>query len=107
MMLENAGFNVRTAIDGLEALEIFRKYQGDIVCVVLDLTMPNMDGEETLGELRRIQEDVKVILSSGYNEDDLRERLVEVGFAGFVKKPYTSDALIEQLRQIIEEDGTA
>jgi PAS domain S-box-containing protein len=107
MMLENAGFNVRAAADGLEALEIFRKHQGDVVCVVLDLTMPNMDGEETLGELRRIQEDVKVILSSGYHEDDLRERLVEVGFAGFVKKPYTSEALIEQLRQILEEDGTA
>jgi two-component system cell cycle sensor histidine kinase/response regulator CckA len=105
MMLENAGFKVRTATDGREALEVFHQYQGDIVCVVLDLMMPNMDGEETLRELRRIQEDVKVVLSSGYHEQDVTKRLAETDFAGFLKKPYTSDTLIGQLRQVLEENG--
>ena len=105
MMLERVGFEVRTAVDGREALEVFRQYQGDIVCVVLDLIMPNMDGEETLRELRQIQGDVKVVLSSGYHEQDVTERLAGTGFAGFVKKPYTADTLIGQLRQAMQGDG--
>jgi CheY-like chemotaxis protein len=104
-MLERAGFKVRTATDGREALEVFRRYQGDIVCVVLDLMMPNMDGVETLGELRRIQKDVKVVLSSGYHEQDVTERLAGAGFAGFLKKPYTEDTLIGELRQALEGGG--
>jgi PAS domain S-box-containing protein len=105
LMLERAGFEVRTAMDGREALGVFRKYQGDIVCVVLDLMMPNMDGEETLRELRRIQEDVKVVLSSGYHEQDVTERLAGTGFAGFLNKPYTEETLIGLLRQALEEGG--
>ena len=105
MMLENLGFKVRTATDGLEALEVFRQYQGDIVCVVLDLMMPNMDGEETLSELRQIQEGVKVVFSSGYHEQDVTERLAGVSFAGFLKKPYTTDTLRGKLRQALEGDG--
>jgi two-component system cell cycle sensor histidine kinase/response regulator CckA len=105
MMLERVGFKVRTATDGREALEVFRQCRADIVCVVLDLVMPNMDGEETLTELRRIQEDVKVVLSSGYHEQDVTERLAGAGFAGFLKKPYTEDTLIGRLRQVLEGDG--
>jgi CheY-like chemotaxis protein len=105
MMLERVGFKVRTAKNGREALEVFRQCQADIVCVVLDLMMPNMDGEETLAELRRVQEDVKVVLSSGYHEQDVTERLAATGFAGFLKKPYTEDTLIGQLRHALEGDG--
>ena len=105
LMLERAGFEVRTARDGREALEVFRQYQTDIVCVVLDLMMPNMDGEETLRELRRIQDDVKVVFSSGYHEQDMTERLAGVSFAGFLNKPYTEDALVAKLRQATEESG--
>jgi CheY-like chemotaxis protein len=105
LMLERAGFEVRTARDGREALEVFRQYQAEIVCVVLDLMMPNMDGEETLRELRRIQDDVKVVFSSGYHEQDMTERLAGVSFAGFLNKPYTEDALVAKLRQATEESG--
>jgi PAS domain S-box-containing protein len=105
MMLERVGFKVRTAKNGREALEVFRQCQADIVCVVLDLMMPNMDGEETLAELRRVQEDVKVVLSSGYHEQDVTERLAATSFAGFLKKPYTEDTLIGQLRHALEGDG--
>jgi two-component system cell cycle sensor histidine kinase/response regulator CckA len=102
LMLERAGFEVRTATNGRRALEVFRRYQGDIVCVVLDLMMPNTDGEETLGELRRIQEDVKVVFSSGFHEQDVTERLAGTSFAGFLQKPYTADTLIALLRQVLE-----
>lgn len=105
MMLENLGFAVRTARDGREAVEVFREYQGEFVCVVLDLMMPNMDGAETLRELRQIQEGVKVVFSSGYHEQDVTERLAGVSFEGFLKKPYMTDTLIEQLRRVLEADG--
>ena len=105
MMLRNVGFEVRTATDGREAVEVFRQHQDEIIGVVLDLMMPNMDGEETLRELRRIREDVKVVFSSGYHEQDVAERLADTSFAGFVKKPYTSKSLIELLRQALEGDG--
>jgi CheY-like chemotaxis protein len=67
--------------------------------------MPNMDGEETLIALRRIQQDVKIVLSSGYNEQDVAKRLAGTGFAGILKKPYTADTLIGKLRQVLEENG--
>jgi two-component system cell cycle sensor histidine kinase/response regulator CckA len=102
MMLEEVGFSVRTASDGVEAVEIYRKHQDEIVCVVLDLMMPNMDGEQAFRELRRIRGDVKIVLSSGYQEQDVAERVVEMGFAGFVKKPYAVDTLIEQIRRALE-----
>jgi CheY-like chemotaxis protein len=105
LMLERVGFEIRTATDGREAIEIFRQCQSDIVCIVLDLMMPNMNGEETLRELRRIQEDVKVVFSSGYHEQDVTKRLAGVGCSGFVKKPYTADTLVGQLRQALEGDG--
>ncbi len=105
LMLENLGFAVRTARDGREAVEVFREYQGEFVCVVLDLMMPNMDGAETLRELRQIQEGVKVVFSSGYHEQDVTERLAGVSFEGFLKKPYTTDTLIGQLRRVLEADG--
>jgi PAS domain S-box-containing protein len=102
MMLEKVGFRVRTAQDGREAVEIYRRHQDEIVCVVLDLMMPNMDGEEALGELRRIRADVKVVLSSGYQERDVTGSVVEMGFEGFVQKPYTVETLIGQLRQVLD-----
>jgi CheY-like chemotaxis protein len=102
MMLGEAGFEVRTAHDGREAVEIFRQHQDEIVGVVLDLSMPHMGGEETFRELRRIREDVKVVLSSGNLEQDATKRFAGKGLAGFVKKPYEVDALIGQLRHVLE-----
>jgi len=67
-MLEHAGYTVRTANDGREAVDLFRTCPDEIDCVFLDLTMPLLNGKETLAELRQIREDVRVILSSGHNE---------------------------------------
>ena len=101
-MLERIGFKVIIAPDGREAVELFRKHAEDIVCVILDLTMPHMDGEETFRELRRIRKDVCVILSSGYNEQDITQRFVGKDLAGFIQKPYQSASLIEKVREVLE-----
>jgi PAS domain S-box-containing protein len=100
-MLERLGFRVLVAADGREALSVFRAHQTDIVCVLLDLTMPHKDGEETFRELRQLQSDVRVILSSGYNEQEVSQRFVGKGLAGFIQKPYQTQALAAKLRDIL------
>ena len=99
-MLEKIGFEVLTAEDGRQALALFEQHRNTISCVLLDLTMPHMDGEQTFRELRRIREDVPVILSSGYNQQEITNRFVGRGLAGFVQKPYQMATLAQALREV-------
>lgn len=101
-MLERLGFEVITASDGREALDVFEKMHERIQCVVLDLTMPHMDGEEAFREMRRVKKDVTVVLASGYSEQDISERFVGKGLAGFVQKPYQSMCLAETLERVLK-----
>ena len=100
-MLKRLGFKVLTAAHGQEGLEIFRANMGEINCVLLDLTMPEMGGDEVFREIRRLRRDVCVILSSGYNEQDVTQRFVGKGLAGFIQKPYTRANLRETLNRVL------
>jgi DNA-binding NarL/FixJ family response regulator len=70
--------------------------------VVLDLTMPKMDGVETFAELRAIDRDVKVLLVSGYNEQEAVQQFSGKGLAGFLQKPYSIGGMATALRTIME-----
>jgi two-component system cell cycle sensor histidine kinase/response regulator CckA len=96
-MLEQAGLTVVTASDGLEAIEFFRSHADEVSCVLLDLTMPRMSGEETLRELRDIRDDIRVVLSSGYSEQEVADRFGEQAISGFVQKPYLVSKLISSI----------
>ncbi len=100
-MIEQAGFSVLTAHDGEEAIRLYRKHRDEIDCVVLDLTMPKMNGEETFRALREIRPDVRVILSSGYPEAEATERFAGHGLAGFIQKPYRFDTLMAKIREAV------
>lgn len=100
-MLKKAGFEVLAAADGAEAIEIFRQRSQEIVCVLLDLTMPRKGGDEVFSELRRIKKDVRVILMSGYNEQDVTNRFAGKGLAGFIQKPYRYVDLVTELRKAL------
>jgi CheY-like chemotaxis protein len=100
-ILQRAGLTVLTAVDGQDALEVFRKEQ-DIQCVILDLTMPRMDGETCFRELRRLKPSVKVLISSGYNEQDVICQFGEKGIAGFVQKPYMASELLLKIKEALE-----
>ncbi|MBC8204275.1 PAS domain S-box protein [bacterium] len=104
-ILERLEFKVLTARDGKEAVKIYREKPDDIRCVLLDMTMPHMDGEEAFRELRRIRKDVKVILSSGYNEQGATQRFLGKGLAGFIQKPYTVDNVRIKLAEILDKDA--
>jgi len=101
-ILERAGYGVVTACDGEEALQIFRARGEEIAAVLLDLTMPRMDGEETFRHMREIRGDVPVILSSGYTREEAHRRFGDNGLAGFLQKPYRSHILSNKVRRVLE-----
>jgi CheY-like chemotaxis protein len=100
--LENRGYRVLTAADGLEGVERFREASREIGLVVLDLTMPVMGGEEALRRIVEVRPDVPVVLSSGYTEAEARGRFSIDGLAGFVQKPYSSRVLLEKLESVLK-----
>jgi PAS domain S-box-containing protein len=97
------GYRTLEARDGREALEVFRQFAHEIKLVLLDLTMPYMNGEEVLRELRIILPDVRVLLSSGFNEVEAIRRFTGKGLAGFLQKPYTAALLAETVKRVISE----
>ena len=106
-MLERLGFSVLTAPDGREALKVFREHADEFVCVLLDLTMPHMDGEEAFRAMRRLHPGVRVILCSGYNERDATQRFAGKGLAGFIQKPYNMTTLREKLTEVLRGERTS
>ena len=100
-LLEHLGLEVIQAADGQEAVDLYVKYHDRIECVLMDLTMPRLDGVEAIRELKRIAPDVKVILCSGFSEDDVVSRFPEWKPSGFLQKPYMFEALAARLRAIL------
>jgi CheY-like chemotaxis protein len=104
-VLERVGFTVLTAVDGLEAVEIYRANADRIRFVLLDMTMPNMDGRETFEAIQEIRRDIPVILSSGFNEQYSRSRFPGSGPAEFIQKPYGLKQLLEIVRKVVSPSG--
>ena len=103
-MLKELGFTVITANDGWEAVALFRQTLG-IALVILDLTMPNLDGEQCFRELRQIQPDIKIIMSSGYSEQEVSQKFLgEEGMIGFLQKPVSFSALRDSLQTLLDAD---
>ncbi|NNG00998.1 MAG: response regulator [Desulfobacteraceae bacterium] len=100
-MLEKAGFQALSASDGLEALKIFRDCYDKVGCVILDMIMPDMVGNETLLELRKIKSDVPIIISTRYSEQEVREMIGNVKIAGILFKPFEFAGLVEKVRLVL------
>ena len=92
-MLRSMGLDPVLASDGREGVKIFRAEPRRFALVLLDLTMPHMDGEQTFAELRRLRADVRVVLMSGFNQQEALVRFTGKGLASFLQKPFTVDAL--------------
>jgi len=93
VMLQDLGYEVLLAEDGLQALEIYQQHQHDICLVLMDMTMPKMGGKTCTAELQKINPEVKIILSSGYTEEDISKQFNELNLAGIVQKPFDLDQL--------------
>jgi signal transduction histidine kinase/CheY-like chemotaxis protein len=96
-ILEHFGFRAIVARDGRDAVEKFRSKAAEVRAVLLDMTMPEMNGEETFRALREVRHDVRVVLTSGYDEVEATRRFTEKGVAAFLQKPYSAEELIETL----------
>lgn len=101
IMLEDIGFQTISACDGIEAIELLKKHGDTIVAVLLDMTMPRMDGVECFSQMRRLQPGIRVMLSSGYNEQEATSRFAGKGLAGFIQKPYSPDQLAEKMKELL------
>ena len=99
--LERAGFEVVLAENGRQAVETFSQLGTRIALVLLDLSMPEMDGEQTLVELRRIDPGVRVLLSSGYDQSSTTRAPLGGRVASFIQKPYSARSLVEAVRRAI------
>ena len=100
-ILERLGFSVLTAANGMEAVDVYAAHATEIVCVLLDLTMPKMNGDEAFRRIRAINPDARVILSSGYGEQQAVRQIAGGGPAGFMQKPYLQETLAQKLREIL------
>jgi nitrogen-specific signal transduction histidine kinase len=99
-MLELIGYKVLTAVDGREAIDIYNEKKNEIDIVVLDMTMPHVDGGEAFKEIRRINPDAKVLIASGYSKEDIGARFAGKGVTEVLQKPYTMKSLRESLKNI-------
>lgn len=97
--LKHEGLQVLLASDGEEGVEVFRRHAHEIALVILDLTMPKMDGEQAFHAMHAISSDVPIMLTSGHSETEVVSRLSLCGLAGFIRKPYTRDAFIGEVRR--------
>mgnify|MGYP003750313431 CR=1 FL=1 len=102
-MVEQLGFRTLRASDGQEALEVFRRHSGEVSLIILDLTMPRMDGVEAFHELKRIRADVRVIVSSGFSEQEVSGRFEGDEPSGYIKKPFEFDRLREKIGEVLEK----
>jgi len=100
-IIEKQGFKVLVACDGVEAMEVYSENADEITCVILDLTMPRMNGEDAFRKLRDIRSDVKVIMSSGFNEQEISKRFAGEDVTGFIQKPYRIAQLRDKLREVL------
>lgn len=101
-MLEFEDYRVITAKDGIEAMKIYRQMGTKIALIILDYFLPVMDGDAVFDELKAIDPDVQVVLSSGFGEQATLGGMLARGLRGFLPKPYTHEKLIEQIRSILE-----
>jgi PAS domain S-box-containing protein len=102
-MLERWGFTVLAADDGHSALDTFAAHAADIVCVLLDLTMPHLGGADTFRQLRRLNAKIGVIVMSGYNEQEVSSLFAGKGVGDFLQKPFTPVELQIKLKQLLGE----
>ena len=102
-LIEAEGYDVLSAGNGREAMEVFKEHGVKIGLVVLDMSMPEMDGTQTFQALREIDPALKVLVASGFSEDPHVAHLVENGAHGVIPKPFKVDELTKIVREAMND----
>ena len=106
-MMEKLGYGVYTANSGMKAIETYQSKKDDIDMVILDMIMPDMGGKEAYEELRNIDDQVLVLLSSGYSVDGEAEQILECGCDGFIQKPFNLKHLSSKIREVLDKNKSS
>ena len=101
-VLAGEGYRVVTAKDGFQAIDVYRKLGEKIALIILDFTMPLMDGSDVFNELLDLNPKVPVVLSSGFAEQDRLRGMLARGLRGFIPKPYTQEKLLTEVRTTLD-----
>jgi CheY-like chemotaxis protein len=101
-ILKTLGYEVHVARSGREAIDAYEANQEEIDMVILDMVMPDMGGGEAYDTLKRINPDIKVLLSSGYSLNGQAAEILRRGCNGFIQKPFNVTQLSQKLREILE-----
>lgn len=101
--LREDGLDVLEAADGLQGVAEFRRHAGEIDIVILDLTMPRLNGDEALAQITALRPDACVILCSGYTKEEVDRQFAGRRLAGFIEKPFTPSELIKKIRAVLAE----
>ncbi|MCA9247035.1 MAG: PAS domain S-box protein [Planctomycetales bacterium] len=104
-VLIEAGFSVLKAGDGERGLKLFSAKQAELIAVLVDLTMPKMDGLEVAEQIRRIHATLPIVVMSGYSLDECTERASVIGANGFLQKPFEPHELIDRLSKVVLAPG--
>jgi CheY-like chemotaxis protein len=101
-VLADEGYRVIIAKDGFQAIDLYRRLKDQIALIILDFTMPVMDGADVFNELLQINPKVPVVLSSGFAEQERLRGMLSRGLRGFIPKPYTQQKLLTQVRTTLD-----
>lgn len=102
LTLQRAGYNVLEAQDGDSALDLYATHSGPLHLLITDAIMPGMSGQQLGNSLQALQPHLKLLLMSGYTEDTLAQRGVRTPEMHFLPKPFTPDALLRTIRQVLD-----
>lgn len=103
-LLERSGFDVLTAADGRAGVDVFRAYADTISVVLLDIAMPHLRGDQAFNLIRISRPDARIVLMSGYSEEDITNRIVSDSHVSVLQKPFAPDELRERMRQMLEAE---
>lgn len=104
-ILETCGYQVITAENGEEAVAVFRERHAEIRAVLLDMVMPKKSGDQAYLEMKKIDPNIKAILSSGFKQDERVNAILNSGIQSFIQKPYTMEKLSQTIANLLKDDG--
>jgi len=102
-ILESLGYNVHTAKNGEEAINIYKKINDEIILVMLDMIMPGLSGNETFDRIKTINPSAKIILSSGYSLNDQAQQIMDKGCLCFIQKPFNITHISRKIREVLDK----
>ncbi|MCI7643523.1 MAG: response regulator [Lentisphaeria bacterium] len=101
--LQSLGYQILLAENGLDAVEIFRCNPGEIDLVMLDMIMPKLGGHDAFLQLRQIDPNIKILLSSGYVSQEEVQDLIKLGRCRFIAKPHRLPEVLQNIRELLDE----